>query len=45
MRAGTLWIAANKKHNNNKDEDDPRKLFAYEDFSPQPQFLNHQSKN
>lgn len=39
MRAVTLWIAAKKKLNNNKDDDDAWKLFAYEDFSPQPQFL------
>ena len=45
MRAVTLWIAAKKKLNNNKDDDEAWKLFAYEDFSPQPQFLNYQSRN
>ena len=45
MRAVTLWIAAKKKHNNNKDDDEAWKLFAYEHFSPQPQFLNHQSRS
>ena len=33
MRAVTLWIAAKKNtHNNNKDDDEAWKLFAYEHF-------------
>ena len=45
MRVGTLWIAGKKNHNNNNDDDDAWKLFKYEHFSPQPKFLNHQSRS